>query len=157
MAAIDAFVEHICIFLWPFVSFPQFQYGKITTQKNGHFRNGVIFTTYSSLISASTVSKVKLNTRLKQLVDWFGPEFDGCIIFDECHKAKHLIPSGTQKPTKTGMTVLELQKQLQNARVVYASATGEFSLPFSALFGRFHPFSHQTKPLCPWISLVKCF
>lgn len=46
------------------------------------------------------------------------------IIFDECHRAKNLCPVGSTKPTKTGLTVLELQKQLPKARVVYASATG---------------------------------
>lgn len=40
------------------------------------------------------------------------------IVFDECHKAKNLIPSGSAKPTKTGYTVLELQKRLPNARFV---------------------------------------
>ena len=46
------------------------------------------------------------------------------IVFDECHKAKNLCPTGSSKPTKTGQTVLELQKRLPKARVVYASATG---------------------------------
>ncbi|KAF0287778.1 Protein strawberry notch 1 [Amphibalanus amphitrite] len=46
------------------------------------------------------------------------------IVFDECHRAKNLCPVGSSKPTKTGLTVLELQKQLPKARVVYASATG---------------------------------
>ena len=46
------------------------------------------------------------------------------IVFDECHKAKNLVPTGSSKPTKTGITVLELQKQLPKARVVYCSATG---------------------------------
>lgn len=46
------------------------------------------------------------------------------VIFDECHRAKNLCPVGSSKPTKTGVTVLELQKQLPKARVVYASATG---------------------------------
>ena len=45
-------------------------------------------------------------------------------MFDECHKAKNLCPTGAGKPTKTGQTVLELQNKLPKARVVYASATG---------------------------------
>lgn len=87
-------------------------------------KSGVIFSTYSALISGTKKANAKFNTRLKQLVDWCGPNFDGCIIFDECHKAKHLIPTAGGKPTKTGMTVLELQTHLPKARVVYASATG---------------------------------
>ena len=35
-----------------------------------------------------------------------------------------MCPTGSSKPTKTGMCVLELQKKLPKARVVYASATG---------------------------------
>ena len=65
-------------------------------------------------------------SRLKQLLHWCGDDFDGCIIFDECHKAKNLCPTGAGKPTKTGQTVLELQNKLPKARVVYASATGMF-------------------------------
>lgn len=46
------------------------------------------------------------------------------IVLDECHKAKNLVPSGSSKPTKTGLTVLELQRKLPKARVIYCSATG---------------------------------
>lgn len=32
-------------------------------------------------------------SRLQQLIDWSGGEhFSGCLIFDECHKAKHFVP-----------------------------------------------------------------
>ncbi|KAF1744583.1 hypothetical protein MXB_827 [Myxobolus squamalis] len=57
-------------------------------------------------------------------MDWLTPEFDGVIIFDECHKAKNLMPSGSSKPTKTSQYVLKLQKELPKARIVYCSATG---------------------------------
>ena len=56
----------------------------------------MIFLTYSSLTSSSD----KGDTRLQQLVDWAGPHFDGLIIFDECHKAKNLIPEAGSKSTK---------------------------------------------------------
>lgn len=46
------------------------------------------------------------------------------IVFDECHRAKNLSPVGSGKPTKTGLTVLELQTRLPKSRIVYASATG---------------------------------
>ena len=46
------------------------------------------------------------------------------IIFDESHRAKNLCPGKSQKATKTGKFVLNLQKELPNARVVYVSATG---------------------------------
>lgn len=50
-------------------------------------------------------------------------DYDGVIILDECHRAKNLVPSGG-KSTKTGQMVVELQRALPKARVVYASATG---------------------------------
>jgi len=45
-------------------------------------------------------------------------------VFDECHKAKNLVPTGASRPSKTGTTVLQLQKKLPRARIVYCSATG---------------------------------
>ncbi|XP_069134859.1 protein strawberry notch homolog 1-like isoform X2 [Argopecten irradians] len=101
----------------------KFKYAKISSKENGSVKKGVIFATYSSLIGESQ-SGGKYKTRLKQLLKWCGKDFDGCIIFDECHKAKNLCPVGSSKPTKTGQTVLELQNRLPLARIVYASATG---------------------------------
>uniref|UniRef100_A0A8C3Y9K8 Protein strawberry notch homolog 1 n=1 Tax=Catharus ustulatus TaxID=91951 RepID=A0A8C3Y9K8_CATUS len=96
---------------------------KISSKHNGSVKKGVIFATYSSLIGESQ-SGGKYKTRLKQLLHWCGEDFDGVIVFDECHKAKNLCPVGSSKPTKTGLAVLELQNKLPKARVVYASATG---------------------------------
>uniref|UniRef100_A0A4W3IYA1 Protein strawberry notch homolog 1 n=1 Tax=Callorhinchus milii TaxID=7868 RepID=A0A4W3IYA1_CALMI len=96
---------------------------KISSKQNGSVKKGVIFATYSSLIGESQ-SGGKYKTRLKQLLHWCGEDFDGVIVFDECHKAKNLSPVGSSKPTKTGLAVLELQNKLPKARVVYASATG---------------------------------
>lgn len=102
----------------------QFKYAKINSSTNNNVKKGVIFSTYSALISESTGNTTKYKSRLKQLLQWFGSDFDGCIVFDECHKAKNLCPTGSSKPTKTGLTALEIQKRLPKARVVYASATG---------------------------------
>ena len=34
-------------------------------------------------------------SRLQQLVTWCGgEEFNGCLVFDECHKAKNFVPVG---------------------------------------------------------------
>ncbi|XP_075770874.1 protein strawberry notch homolog 1-like isoform X2 [Pelodiscus sinensis] len=104
-------------------SLNKFKYGKISSKHNGSVKRGVIFATYSSLIGESQ-SGGKYKTRLKQLLHWCGDDFDGVIVFDECHKAKNLCPVGSSKPTKTGLAVLELQNKLPKARVVYASATG---------------------------------
>ena len=64
----------------------------------------MIFLTYSSLTSSSD----KGDTRLQQLVDWAGTDYDGLIIFDECHKAKNLIPEAGSKPTKVRDSLLSL-------------------------------------------------
>lgn len=89
----------------------QLKYAKINSTVNGNVKKGVIFSTYSALISESTGNNNKYKSRLKQLLQWCGSDFDGCIIFDECHKAKNLCPTGSSKPTKTGLTALELQNR----------------------------------------------
>ena len=85
---------------------------------------GVIFSTYSSLIGESKSGGGKYGTRLKQLLEWCGADFDGIIVFDECHRAKNLVTSGSTEPTKTGRVVLDLQNELPKARIIYASSTG---------------------------------
>lgn len=103
----------------------KFKYAKINSAINNNVKKGVIFSTYSALIGESNSTQGnKYKSRLKQILQWCGEDFDGCIVFDECHKAKNLCPTGSSKPTKTGLTALELQNKLPKARVVYASATG---------------------------------
>ncbi|XP_023944844.2 protein strawberry notch isoform X2 [Bicyclus anynana] len=104
-------------------SLSKFKYAKISSAANGHVKKGVVFSTYSALIG-ETQASTKYRSRLKQLLQWCGEDFDGVIVFDECHKAKNLCPVGSGKATKTGLTALELQNKLPKARVVYASATG---------------------------------
>ncbi|KAJ8357813.1 hypothetical protein SKAU_G00206070 [Synaphobranchus kaupii] len=87
------------------------KYGDTTTSE------GVLFATYSALIGESQAGG-QHRTRLKQILDWCRPGFDGVIVFDECHKAKNATS------TKMGKAVLDLQNKLPLARVVYASATG---------------------------------
>jgi hypothetical protein len=104
-------------------------------------KDGVLFMTYSLLISKSAKG-----TRLDQVVKWLGqcPE-GGLIVFDECHKAKNLLPPRSKEvgsdggrkrggraavgddakgTTQTARTVVALQERLPHAKVVYASATG---------------------------------
>lgn len=52
--------------------------------------------TYTTLIS-----QMKGKGRLQQVVDWCGgSSFDGCIVFDECHKAKNFVPGKEAQSTK---------------------------------------------------------
>lgn len=53
-------------------------YSKLDS-KNVGVKDGVVFLTYNSLIASSE----KGRSRLQQLVQWCGPEFDGLLIFDE--------------------------------------------------------------------------
>lgn len=93
------------------------------------YDQGVMFATYSTLISKK---KDTNQTRLGQLLEWCGENFDGLIMLDECHKAKTIVldPNGNPKKagkylkcTLTATRVVELQNSLPRARVVYCSAT----------------------------------
>ncbi|KAJ6805278.1 protein FORGETTER 1 [Iris pallida] len=94
-------------------------YSKLDSRAVG-IKEGVVFLTYSSLIASSE----KGRSRLQQLVQWCGSEYDGLVVFDECHKAKNLVPEAGGQATRTGEAVLELQARLPEARVIYCSATG---------------------------------
>lgn len=86
--------------------------------------DGVMFTGYGTLRTDPDGPK----SRLKQLIDWLGKDFDGVIAFDEAHNMKNSLPvkgaRGQTETSETAAVAAELQKQLPNARVVYVSATG---------------------------------
>ena len=80
--------------------------------------DGVIFATYSLLAQRKTGSSY-----ITKLVNWLGgsgaADDQGVLIFDECHKAKNLVPaSECSRPTKTGLAVARLQAELPQAKVV---------------------------------------
>ena len=92
---------------------------------------GIVFSTYQGLISKTRRTGRKKNvSRMDQLVEWCADggsaeSFEGCIMLDECHKAKNLYPSkGGMQPTRMGLAVFEIQQRLPRARIVYCSATG---------------------------------
>ncbi|HWU49101.1 MAG TPA: strawberry notch family protein [Asticcacaulis sp.] len=86
---------------------------------------GILFTTYATLRVAARGEKT---SRLEQLVDWLGGDFDGALIFDEAHEMANAAGGkssrGAKKPSQQGLAGLLLQYRLPNARVVYVSATG---------------------------------
>lgn len=67
-------------------------------------------------------------TRLQQIVNWLGKDYDGVIAFDEAHNLGNAVPTkgsrGTKAVAEQALAGIELQKLLPNARVVYVSATG---------------------------------
>lgn len=86
---------------------------------------GILFTTYATLRSDDRGEKV---SRVKQIVEWLGSDFDGVIIFDEAHAMQNAGGGkgerGDMAPSQQGRAGLRLQHALPNARVVYVSATG---------------------------------
>ncbi|MET4260928.1 putative RNA methylase [Bradyrhizobium sp. S3.12.5] len=95
---------------------------------------GVLFTTYATLRTDERGEKL---SRVRQIVEWLGSDFDGVIVFDESHAMQNaagqkgergdLKAIACNRPgaaSQQGRAGLRLQHALPNARVVYVSATG---------------------------------
>ena len=88
--------------------------------------------------SGAQRKRAKKVSRLEQMVEWCGGDaFEGCIVFDECHKAKNLDGG-----TRVSRDVITLQAALPRARVLYCSATGVSDIkhmPFLTRLGLWGP------------------
>ena len=93
---------------------------KMKSEVEISLQKGVIFSSYSTLNGTSLI-RGKCRTRLEQLLEWCGQDFDGVIVFDE---TRNLVSIGSSKLTKTGRAVLMLQEKLPQARIVYISGVG---------------------------------
>ena len=86
---------------------------------------GVLFLTYATLRSDDRGERV---SRVKQIVEWLGKDFDGVVIFDEAHAMANAAGGkgerGDVAASQQGRAGLRLQHALPQARVVYVSATG---------------------------------
>ncbi|SCB45472.1 Methyltransferase domain-containing protein [Bradyrhizobium shewense] len=86
---------------------------------------GILFTTYATLRTDERGEKL---SRVRQIVEWLGSDFDGVIVFDESHAMQNAVGGkgerGEQAASQQGRAGLRLQHALPNARVVYVSATG---------------------------------
>jgi len=86
---------------------------------------GILFTTYATL---RTQAKGEKASRVQQIIDWLGRDFDGVIVFDEAHAMANAAGDkgerGEKKPSQQGQAGLPLQHALHDARVLYVSATG---------------------------------
>ncbi|MCP2138643.1 putative RNA methylase [Rhizobium sp. SLBN-94] len=86
---------------------------------------GILFTTFATL---RTDEREGRRSRLQQIVDWLGNDFDGVIIFDEGHAMANAAGGKTEQGDKAasqqGRAGLRLQRALPGARIVYVSATG---------------------------------
>jgi hypothetical protein len=97
--------------------------------RNIPLSEGILFTTYATLRSEERGAK---KSRVDQIVDWLGADFDGVILFDESHAMANAAGSkgerGDTEASQQGRAGLRLQHKLPNARVVYVSATGATSV-----------------------------
>ncbi|HWV51719.1 strawberry notch-like NTP hydrolase domain-containing protein [Pseudorhodoplanes sp.] len=86
---------------------------------------GILFTTYATLRFDERGDKL---SRVQQIVQWMGADFDGVIVFDESHAMQNAAGGkgerGDQAASQQGRAGLRLQHALPNARVLYVSATG---------------------------------
>src|SRR5262249_37798712 len=86
---------------------------------------GVLFTTYATLRTDERGEKL---SRVRQIVEWLGSDFDGVIVFDQSHAMQNAVAGkgerGDQAASQQGRAGLRLQHALPNARVIYVSATG---------------------------------
>ncbi len=86
---------------------------------------GVVFTTYATLRTEGREDKA---SRVRQILDWLGRDFDGVIVFDESHAMQNAGGGrgarGDIAASQQGRAGLRLQHALPDARVVYVSATG---------------------------------
>ena len=86
---------------------------------------GILFTTYATLRSQERAGKA---SRVSQIVEWLGRDFDGVIVFDEAHAMANAAGGkgerGEVAASQQGRAGLRLQHALPNARILYVSATG---------------------------------
>ena len=104
---------------------------------------GILFATYATLRSsaggttkavrtedgsAPAIMKPGKRSRIDQITEWLGKDFDGVIIFDESHEMAGAGGGesirGKRPPSQQGIAGIALQNLVPDARVVYVSATG---------------------------------
>ncbi|MGD0420565.1 MAG: strawberry notch-like NTP hydrolase domain-containing protein [Xanthobacteraceae bacterium] len=113
--------------------------------------NGTTVTVPAKEVKAEEKAAVK--SRIDQLADWFGKDFDGVIAFDEAHNMGNATDTkgdrGQKDAAMKAIAGMDLQKRLPNARIVYVSATGATEVSNLAyadrlgLWGRGTPFASR--------------
>ena len=98
--------------------------------KTKGMREGVMFSTYNALAQDGKAGK---QSRFDQIVGWLcgggsPAAYDGCVVFDESHKAKQVGNKDGKGGSKMSIAVVALQAKLPMARIVYVSATGASEL-----------------------------
>lgn len=79
LEVIPIFLCFLCTFSFLSVhALNKLPYSKLDSKSVG-VKDGVVFLTYSSLIASSERGR----SRLQQLLQWCGSDFDGLVVFDE--------------------------------------------------------------------------
>jgi endonuclease YncB( thermonuclease family) len=137
-----------------------FDFGKNKIGTPVKTKDGIAFIGYDLLKSKKTQptilpgeKKEIIASRLNQLIDWFGKDYDGVIVFDESHNLGNAVAvrgkMGMTKPAEKALAGVELQHRLPNARVLYVSATGAtevMNLSYAdrlGLWGEGTPFANK--------------
>jgi hypothetical protein len=85
----------------------------------------ILFTTYATLRTDERGEKL---SRVRQIVEWLGSDFDGVIVFDESHAMQNAVGGKGERrdhaASQQGRAGLRLQHGLPNALLVHVSATG---------------------------------
>jgi len=86
--------------------------------------SGILFLTFATLRS----QRDDAQSRLHQILEWLGTDFEGLIAFDEAHEMANAAGTdtkfGTQKGSEQGLAGVRLQNLLPRACILYNSATG---------------------------------
>ncbi len=87
---------------------------------------GVLFTQYGTAAEDWNGKRVRFN----QMNEWLGPDYEGVIVFDECHKLKNAIGTNqggantNAQGSQRGEMGLLLSQTYPKAKFLYVSATG---------------------------------
>ena len=110
---------------------------KVKAKQQINHTEGVLLATYGTLSNKYEANENERvgywheetpQSRIQQIVQWLGKDYDGIIVFDEAHLMGNAIQTkaerGTKKPSQRALAGVALQDLLPNAKFVYSSATG---------------------------------
>jgi predicted RNA methylase len=123
---------------------------------------GILFTTYATLRSDARQGPQDQDvkaSRVRQIVEWLGVDFDGVIVFDESHAMQNAAGGkgerGDQAASQQGRAGLRLQHALPNARVLYVSATGATTVHNLAYAQRLGLWGREDSPFATQAEFVE--
>lgn len=134
---------------------------KVRADDSIEAKAGILFATYDTLKGKPTqaaqkkaeAAGQKTKTRVEQIVEWLGKDWDGVLILDEAHNMSNATEQkgsrGKKEPAAKALAGIDLQKALPQARVLYLSATAATEVENLAyadrlgLWGRGTPFASR--------------